>query len=225
MADDILSSFLVKVAFDQDERSRKKFDEGLKQVQTRAAEFGAKIGELPTIVSEATKRISSSLTDLWYAAQKTQASAEQIDALRRAATQSGEGADNAEQSWNAFSETLRHFGDAAGRQLKSIFGIDYNPNDKFGAFLQAREKAVKEYNAATDEVGKGRAVARAKAVGIEEDALIKGRQDVFGPYFEKQLIRNAGLEGDKAAALTRAYNALADAMETVARKADSAKAP
>src|ERR1700719_1656437 len=104
MADDVLSSFLVKVAYDQDERSRKKFDEGLKQVQTRAAEFGAKIGELPAIVSEATKRISASLTDLWYASQKTEASVGQIDALRRAATQSGEGGENAERSWNAFSE-------------------------------------------------------------------------------------------------------------------------
>src|SRR5205807_9865449 len=99
---------------------------------------------LPTIVSEATKRISSSLTELWYASQKTQASAERIDALRRAATQSGEGADNAERSWNGFSETLRKFGDAAGRQLKNIYNIDYNPNDKFGAFLQARAQFAKE---------------------------------------------------------------------------------
>ena len=56
MADDILSSFLVKIIYDQDQRSRQKFDEGLKQVQTHAAKFGAKIGALPTIVSDATKR-------------------------------------------------------------------------------------------------------------------------------------------------------------------------
>src|SRR4029077_14303288 len=117
MPDDVMSNFLVKIAFDQDERSKKKFDEGLKQVQDRASEFGDKIAALPVIVSEATKRISASLADLWYASQKTGASAEQIDALRKAATQSGEGADNAERSWNGFSETLRKFGDAAGRQL------------------------------------------------------------------------------------------------------------
>jgi hypothetical protein len=60
VADDILSQFLIRIAYQQDEKSRKKFDEGLKQVQARASEFGAKIGELPTIVSEATKRISAS---------------------------------------------------------------------------------------------------------------------------------------------------------------------
>jgi hypothetical protein len=71
MADDtILSSFLVKLTYDQDERSRQKFDEGLKQVQTHAAEFGEKIAALPAIVSDATKRISASLTEMYYAAQK-----------------------------------------------------------------------------------------------------------------------------------------------------------
>jgi hypothetical protein len=74
--DSVIDSFLVKLTFDQDERSRQKFNEGLTRVQERAAEFGAKIGELPTIVSEATKRISESLTELWYSAQKTGASAE-----------------------------------------------------------------------------------------------------------------------------------------------------
>jgi hypothetical protein len=62
VADDILSQFLVKIAYSVDEKSRKDFDQGLKQVQTHAAEFGEKIGALPAIVSEATKRISSSLT-------------------------------------------------------------------------------------------------------------------------------------------------------------------
>jgi hypothetical protein len=222
MADDILSSFLVKIAYDQDQKSRKDFDEGLKRVQTRAEEFGAKIGELPTIVSDATKRISFSLSELWYASQKTGASAEQIDALRKAAVQSGEGADNAQRSWEGWSETFRKFGDAAARQLQNLYGIKYDPKDSFGAFLKAREKAAKEYNEATDKEGKGRAIARASALSIEEDALIKHRQDIFGPYFEKQLASNLGIEAEKAAALTRAYNALSDAIQTVARKADAA---
>jgi len=56
VADDILSQFLVRIAYSEDQRSRQKFDEGLKQVQTRAYEFGAKIGAFPTIVSAATMR-------------------------------------------------------------------------------------------------------------------------------------------------------------------------
>ncbi len=191
MADDtILSSFLVKIAYDQDDKSKKKFDQGLKQVQDRAAEFGNKIGELPTIVNEATKRISESLTGLWYASQKTGVSAGQIDALRRAATQSGEGADNAERSLDTFTETLRKFGDAAGRNLKAIYGIDYKPNDKFGAFLQARAAAIKEYNEATDKEGKGRALARAKWIfGPEaEEALFPGRQEIFLNNRKKTII-------------------------------------
>jgi hypothetical protein len=224
MAEDILSSFLVKIAYDQDERSRKKFDEGLNQVQTRAAEFGTKIAALPAVVSESTKRISSSLSELWYASQKTGASAEQIDALRRAAIQSGEGPDNAERSWNSFSETLRKFGGAAGQQLKQIFPDigDYNPKNKFDAFLKARDEFSREYNAAPDKEGKGRVLARGAAFGLGEESAVKGRQDRFNEYFEKQLNRNTGIEAEKAAALTRAYNALADALETVARKADAA---
>jgi uncharacterized phage infection (PIP) family protein YhgE len=96
MADDVLSSFLIKIIPQQDEQARKKFDEGLKQVQTRATEFGAKIGELPTIVNNATKRISSSFTEMYYSAQKNGATARELDALRKGAEQSGEGAAKAE---------------------------------------------------------------------------------------------------------------------------------
>jgi hypothetical protein len=124
MADDILTSFLVKIAYQQDEKSRKDFDQGLKQVQTRAAEFGAKIGALPAIVSEATKRISASLTELYYSAQKNGATARELDALRYAAEQSGEGADKAEASFNAFSQRIRDFATGAGRQYKALFGVD-----------------------------------------------------------------------------------------------------
>jgi hypothetical protein len=85
VADDILSQFLVKIAYSVDEKSRNDFDQGLKQVQTHAAEFGAKIGALPTIVSDATKRISSSLSEMYYAAQKNGATARELDALRYAA--------------------------------------------------------------------------------------------------------------------------------------------
>lgn len=83
------------------------------QVQTRAAEFGAKIGELPTIVTEATKRISSSLTELYYSAH----TARELDALRYAAEQSGEGADKAQASFNAFSQRIRDFATGAARQI------------------------------------------------------------------------------------------------------------
>jgi hypothetical protein len=91
VADDVLSSLLIKIVYSQDEKSRKDFDAGLKQVQTHAAEFGAKIGALPAIVSDETKRISASLSEMYYSAQKNGATARELDALRYSAHQSGEG--------------------------------------------------------------------------------------------------------------------------------------
>ena len=221
MADDVLSNFLVKIAFDQDERSRKKFDEGLKQVQTRAAEFGAKIGELPTIVSEATKRISASLTEMYYSAQKNGATARELDALRYAAKQSGEGADKAEASFNAFSQRIRDFATGAGKQYKSMFGVDIDPNHTMDAFLKVREKIEELRNRGGAE-NLSRANLYARTFGIDEDALVAGRMAVFKKAWIEEAKRNEGLAAEKAVALTRAYNALAAALETVARKADAA---
>jgi hypothetical protein len=51
--------FFDKNCDSNDEKSRKDFDEGLRKVQNSAAEFGEKIGALPAIVSDATKRLAS----------------------------------------------------------------------------------------------------------------------------------------------------------------------
>ena len=221
MADDILSQFLVRIAYQQDDKSRQKFDEGLKQVQTRAAEFGAKIGELPTIVSEATKRISSSLSEMYYSAQKNGATARELDALRYAAKQSGEGADRAEASFNAFSQRIRDFATGASRQYKQMFGVDVDPNHTLDAFIKVREK-IEELRNAGGPQNLSRANMLARTFGIDEDALVSGRMAIFKKAWLEEAKRNEGIAADKAVALTRSYNALAAALETVARKADAA---
>jgi len=221
VADDILSQFLVRIAYQQDDKSRQKFDEGLKQVQTRAAEFGAKIGELPTIVSEATKRISSSLSEMYYSAQKNGATARELDALRYAAKQSGEGADRAEASFNAFSQRIRDFATGASRQYKQMFGVDVDPNHTLDAFIKVREKIEELRNRGGAE-NLSRANLYARTFGVDEDALIHGRLAEFKKRLDEQLKRNSNIGAEKAIALTHAYNALAAALETVARKADAA---
>lgn len=221
MVDDVLSSFLVRITYQQDEKSRKDFDQALRQVGSRAEEFGAKIGALPAIVSDATKRISSSLTELYYSAQKNGATARELDALRYAAKQSGEGADKAEASFNAFSQRIRDFATGAARQYKSLFGVDIDPNHTFDAFLKIREKIEELRNRGGSE-NLSRANMLARTFGIDEDALISGRLGEFNKRIREQLKRNSEIDAEKAVALTRAYNALAAALDAVARKADSA---
>ena len=219
--DDVLSNFLIKITYDQDERSRKKFDEGLKQVQNRAADFGEKIGELPTIVNEATKRISSSLSELYYSAQKNGATARELDQLRYAAEQSGEGANTAAASFNAFSQRIRDFATGAARQYKALFGVDIDPNHTMDAFLKVRDKIEELRNRGGAE-NLSRANLYARIFGIDEDALISGRMAIFKKAWLEQAKRNEGIAAEKAVALTRAYNALAAALDAVARKADAA---
>jgi hypothetical protein len=67
-----------------------------------------------------------------------------------------------------------------------------------------------------------RANMLARTFGIDEDALIGGRLGIFKKAFNEQLKRNSDIAAEKAVALTRAYNALAAALEAVARKADAA---
>ena len=221
MPDDVLSNFLIKITYDQDERSRKKFDESLKQVQTKAADFGDKMAALPLIVSDATKRISSSLSELYYSAQKNGATARELDQLRYAAEQSGEGADAASASFNAFSQRIRDFATGAARQYKALFGVDIDPNHTMDAFLKVRDKIEELRNRGGAE-NLSRANLYARTFGIDEDALISGRMAIFKKAWLEQAKRNEGIAAEKAVALTRAYNALAAALETVARKADAA---
>ena len=207
--------------YQQDDKSRKDFDQGLKQVQSHAADFAAKIDTLPTIVTEATKRISASLTELYYSAQKNGATARELDALRYAAEQSGEGADAASASFNAFSQRIRDFATGAARQYKSMFGVDIDPNHTMDAFLKVRDKIEELRNCGGAE-NLSRANLYARTFGIDEDALVSGRMAIFKKAWIEQAKRNEGIAAEKAVALTRVYNALAAALETVARKADFA---
>jgi 4-diphosphocytidyl-2C-methyl-D-erythritol kinase len=70
------------------------------------------------------KRISASLTEMYYSAQKYGATARELDAIRYAAKQSGEGADKAEASFNAFAQRIRDFSTRCRRQYKSLLNID-----------------------------------------------------------------------------------------------------
>src|SRR2546430_9848398 len=106
MADFALDSFLINIAFYQDERSRKKVDEGLTAVQNHAQEFGKKMAELPVAVHEATKKISNSLTSLYYAAQQTRATEQQIRAFSRGIKDSGGDVDQANASYKSFVEDI-----------------------------------------------------------------------------------------------------------------------
>lgn len=69
---------------------------------------------------------------MYCSAQKNGATARELDALRYAAQQSGEGADKAEASFNAFSQRIRDFATGASRQYKALFGVYLfeRPRDK-----------------------------------------------------------------------------------------------
>ena len=89
------------------------------------------------------------------------------------------------------------------------------------AFLKVPDKIAERRNRGGAE-NLSRANLYARIFGIDEDALISGRMAIFKKAWNEQAKRNEGIAAEKAVALTRAYNALAAALETVARKADAA---
>jgi hypothetical protein len=158
---------------------------------------------------------------MYYSAQKNGATAREIDQLRYAAKQSGEGADKAVASFDAFSQRIRDAASGTAVQYKNLFGVDVDPNHTMDAFLKVREK-IEELRNRGGPQNLSLANLYARTFGIDEDALVSGRLAIFKKAWIEQAKRNEGIAADKAVALTRAYNALAAALETVARKADAA---
>jgi hypothetical protein len=222
VADDILSSFLIKIVYDQDEKSRKKFDAGLKSIQDNAQEFGKKIEALPAIVHEATKKISLSLTSLYYAAQQTRATEQELHAFSRGIKDSGGDVDQANASYKAFVENLNVYGSGLTRSIQEITKVTVDAEHPMEGYIAVWDKLHEMFMRGGEDRAKAGKYAEAFNIPVEQLAL--GREQ-FHKSFLEDIGRTGAAYGEaakQASLLQIALNKLEAAFSNVVTKADVA---
>ena len=222
MAESVLDSFLVKLVYDQDEKSRKKFDAGLKSIQDNAQEFGKKIEALPEIVHEATKKISLSLTSLYYAAQQTRATEQQLHAFSRGIKDSGGDVDQANASYKAFVEDLNLHGTGLTKSIQDITKVTVDAEHPMQGYIAVWDKLHEMFMRGGED--RARAGRYAEAFNIPVEQLALGREQ-FHKSFLEDIGRTGAAYGEaakQASLLQIALNKLEAAFSNVVTKADVA---
>src|SRR5581483_207129 len=102
-----IKSFLVSLGFESDERSLKKFEEGISKATKAVFSLAVAIEGTAVAVSAGIARWSSSLESLFFAAQRTGSSATQLKALDQAAQNLGANAGEAEAAVEVLASALR----------------------------------------------------------------------------------------------------------------------
>lgn len=130
-----LKSFLISLGWKVDTSSAKKFQQALTDTDVAAAELAAGLGVVVTAVAgvavaitAAVEAISDKLEKLYYASQRTKASAENIQALGYAASQMGSTVEGAQTSLENFARFLRTR-PAAESWIQSMLGVSSTTAD------------------------------------------------------------------------------------------------
>jgi hypothetical protein len=193
VADDILSSFLVKIVYDQDEKSRKKFDAGLKSIQDNAQEFGKKISALPEIVHEATKKISLSLTSLYYAAQQTRATEQELHAYSRGIKDSGGDVDQANASYKAFVEDINLYGSGLTKSIQDITKVTVDAEHPMQGYIAVWDKLHEMFMRGGEDRAKAGKYAEAFHIPVDQLAL---KREQFHKSFLEDIGRTGAAYGE-----------------------------
>src|SRR5690348_12032764 len=98
MSADVIKEFLVGLGYKVDEAGQRKFVDGVNNASKDVLKLGVAAIAAATAVTAAVTKIASGLEDLYYASQRTRASAENIQAYGYAVSQMGSSADAARGS-------------------------------------------------------------------------------------------------------------------------------
>lgn len=104
---DVLKEFMVKLVYSVDEKSQKKFVDGIASATRIAVSMGKAVVALSAAVAVATAKIGQNLDDMYFSAQRSQAAVASIKAMTYAVSQLGGSAQGALSSMEAFGAKLR----------------------------------------------------------------------------------------------------------------------
>lgn len=103
----VLKEFVVKLSYQIDEASQRKFQRGLEGATAATFELGKALAAVSAGIAVAAAKIGQNLDELYYQAQRTNAGAQSIKAMGYAVSQLGGSYREALGSIEAFSAKLR----------------------------------------------------------------------------------------------------------------------
>jgi lysozyme len=184
----VLREFIVKLGWKNDEAGQKRFEESLSKIGKGAFELaknfvavGAAVGGASVVAAVALDKVAQSYKSLYFAAQRTGASGNELKTLTGAFEQIGVSAEEAQQAIEAFASARRSM-----PGVDQMLGIDPKQKDNAKALIQTLSTLANQDTggAFTHAI----AVQRASYVGISEQmltqfennrgAFIKGLQNI-----------------------------------------------
>ncbi|EEP89185.1 transglycosylase SLT domain-containing protein [Yersinia kristensenii] len=195
MTVDTIKDFLVSLGFEIDDAGKNKFDAVLKGVTANVIRLGAKVEGAALAVLGFTTQAASGLDRLYWASQRTGATATGIKALGYAAAQTGISADAAISSLENLSRFMRNNPGAEG--FLNRLGI------------QTRDAKGQMLDTAAIFTGVGQRLSQmpyyranlyAQMLGIDENTLMAMRRGLNGFAADYQsMMQKTGFNANRAA--------------------------
>jgi GH24 family phage-related lysozyme (muramidase) len=182
MADaSVLREYVIKLGWSNDEAGFKRFQETMGSISKGALELtknfvavGAAVGSTAVAAAVGLQKIAKPLESLYFAAQRTGASANELKALTGAFEQIGVSAEETQQAIEGFSAARRSM-----PGIDQMFRIDPKQTDNAKAFLQVLSQIANQDTggAFTHAI----AAQRAEYLGISEQTLTQFENN-RGPF-------------------------------------------
>lgn len=180
MATDTIKEFLVSLGFRADESSLKKFERGISQATKAVVTLAAAVETTALAVSIGVARFANNLESLYFASQRTGASATNLKAFDRAARDMGASAGEAQSSIEALARFMRDNpgGDSV---IASWFGV--NTKGSNGKTLDPVDMAL-EISKAMQSMPQWQALMLGKQAGFSENTVLAMLNPAFAKNFD-----------------------------------------
>jgi hypothetical protein len=193
MATDTIKSFLVSLGFTTDETSLKKFERGISQATKAVVTLAAAVETTALAVSIGVARLANNLEALYFASQRTGASATNLKAFDRAARDMGASAGEAQSSIEALARFMR---DNPGGEsiIAGWFGLG-STRDAKGNKLDPVNMAL-AISKAMQGMPQWQALMLGKQAGFSENTILAMLNPAFAKNFDNvtDRLKRAGFQ-------------------------------
>lgn len=193
--DGVIKEFLVRLGYQIDGSTEKKFRDGIKSATEVVAKLGVVAPLTATAVVAAITKMAYNLDALYFSSQRTKASADNIRALDFAASQMGSSAESAQGALESIAKFMSI--NPGGESLIHSWGIQTRQTN---GELRDTTEIMGDLGKLFRNLGTPQAYRRAQVLGIDYPtllAMMKGMDDFEGRY--KQILAKYGLDTQKAA--------------------------
>ncbi len=202
MADqEVIKSFLVSLGFKSDEVSQKKFANSIAWATGRVQLFMRALEKAGKVVYDVGKRFVQGMENLFYVAQRTDASVEGIEAFSFAVQHLGGSAEGALGSLEGIGSFMRNTPGAEG----FIRALGVQTRDVNGNLRDTAELMI-DIGKRLSKMDHAHANAYAGVLGIDERTLIAMRSGEFERHFRKHQEMARAVDMEKASKQARDFS-------------------